>query len=74
MPCPPAPRVACSGPVAGVVGALQAVEVVKELAGVGSSLSGKLLLYDAAVPSSRPYRPAPPVRPAQGSFCARRNG
>src|SRR5215213_706652 len=39
------------GPVAGVVGALQAVEVVKELTGAGSSLSGKLLLYDSAVPS-----------------------
>ena len=36
------------GPVAGVMGALQAVEVVKELAGVGASLSGTVLLYDAA--------------------------
>jgi molybdopterin-synthase adenylyltransferase len=36
------------GPVAGVVGTLQAVEVIKELAGIGSSLSGTLLLYDAA--------------------------
>ena len=36
------------GPVAGVVGALQAVEVVKELAGIGESLSGTLLVYDAA--------------------------
>lgn len=35
------------GPVAGVLGALQAVEVVKELAGVGRSLSGTLLVYDA---------------------------
>jgi molybdopterin/thiamine biosynthesis adenylyltransferase len=36
------------GPVAGVVGTLQAVEVVKELAGIGVSLSGTLLIYDAA--------------------------
>jgi molybdopterin/thiamine biosynthesis adenylyltransferase len=36
------------GPVAGVLGTLQAVEVVKELAGVGVSLSGTILLYDAA--------------------------
>lgn len=36
------------GPAAGVVGALQAVEVVKEIAGFGESLSGTLLLYDAA--------------------------
>ena len=36
------------GPVAGVMGTLQAVEVVKELTGIGVSLSGTLLLYDAA--------------------------
>jgi adenylyltransferase/sulfurtransferase len=36
------------GPVAGVVGTLQAVEVVKELTGIGRSLSGTLLVYDAA--------------------------
>ena len=36
------------GPVAGVLGTLQAVEVLKELADVGSSLSGILMLYDAA--------------------------
>ena len=30
------------------MGTLQAVEVVKELAGIGASLSGTLLLYDAA--------------------------
>ena len=36
------------GPVAGVMGTLQAVEVVKELTGIGESLSGTLLLYDAA--------------------------
>ncbi len=35
------------GPAAGVIGTLQAVEVVKELLGVGESLSGRLLLYDA---------------------------
>lgn len=36
------------GPVAGVVGTLQAVEVVKELVGIGASLSGTLVLYDGA--------------------------
>lgn len=35
------------GPVAGVLGTLQAVEVIKELLGEGHSLSGTLLLYDA---------------------------
>ena len=36
------------GPAAGVVATLQAVEVVKELACFGESLSGWLVLYDAA--------------------------
>jgi molybdopterin-synthase adenylyltransferase len=35
------------GPVAGVIGTLQAVEVVKEVLGVGDSLAGRLLIYDA---------------------------
>jgi molybdopterin-synthase adenylyltransferase len=35
------------GPAVGVVGSLQAVEVVKEILGLGESLSGTLLLYDA---------------------------
>ena len=35
------------GAVAGVVGCLQAVEVVKELLGIGKGLVGRLLLYDA---------------------------
>lgn len=34
------------GPVVGVMGSLQAVEVIKELLGRGDSLSGTLLLYD----------------------------
>ena len=34
------------GPVAGVMGSLQAVEVIKELLGLGNSLSGYLLRYD----------------------------
>jgi adenylyltransferase/sulfurtransferase len=50
---PPAGLVAnCSevgvlGPVAGVIGTLQATEVVKEITGIGESLAGKLLIYDA---------------------------
>jgi molybdopterin/thiamine biosynthesis adenylyltransferase len=35
------------GVVAGVMGTLQATEVLKELLGLGESLSGTLLLYDA---------------------------
>ncbi|MSO89138.1 MAG: molybdopterin-synthase adenylyltransferase MoeB [Rhodospirillaceae bacterium] len=35
------------GSVAGVLGTLQATEVVKEVLGLGDSLSGQLLIYDA---------------------------
>jgi molybdopterin-synthase adenylyltransferase len=35
------------GAIAGVVGTMQASEVLKELLGLGQSLSGSLLLYDA---------------------------
>ncbi len=35
------------GAVAGVVGCLQATEVLKELLGLGNSLSGTLLIYDS---------------------------
>jgi len=40
-------RAGILGAVAGVVGTLQAVEVLKYLLGIGELLSGKLLLYDA---------------------------
>ncbi len=53
-PEPPAPEDAptCSqagvlGSVAGVIGALQATEVLKFLLGIGDLLIGKLLIYDA---------------------------
>ena len=35
------------GALAGVVGALQALEVIREITGFGTSLAGRLLLYDA---------------------------
>lgn len=35
------------GALAGTLGALQATEVVKEVLGIGRSLSGKLVMYDA---------------------------
>lgn len=35
------------GAVVGVIGALQATEALKELIGVGESLAGRLLIYDA---------------------------
>jgi adenylyltransferase/sulfurtransferase len=44
------------GPAAGVVGCLQAVEVVKEIIGLGESLSGTLVLYDALATALRRVR------------------
>lgn len=34
------------GPVAGVLGSLQAVEVIKELLGLGDSIAGSIIFYD----------------------------
>jgi adenylyltransferase/sulfurtransferase len=50
---PPAGVVAnCSevgvlGPVAGVIGTLQATETLKEILGIGDTLAGRLMIYDA---------------------------
>jgi adenylyltransferase/sulfurtransferase len=44
---PPCSEAGILGAVAGVIGCLQAVEVVKELLNIGESLVGRLLLYDA---------------------------
>lgn len=53
-PAPPPPGTApsCSeagvlGAAAGVMGSLQALEVLKEIAGFGETLAGRLLLYEA---------------------------
>ena len=35
------------GAAVGVIGTLQATEVLKEIVGIGDSLAGRLLLYDA---------------------------
>lgn len=54
FPAPPPPGTApsCSeagvlGAAAGVMGTLQALEVLKEILGIGQSLAGRLLIYDA---------------------------
>jgi adenylyltransferase/sulfurtransferase len=52
VPPPPDQVPSCAaagvlGALAGTMGSLQATEVVKELLGIGRSLSGRLLLYDA---------------------------
>jgi len=56
------------GAVAGVMGTLQAVEVLKELLGLGESLSGTLLLYDALRAGFQRIRiPRDPLCPTCGS-------
>jgi adenylyltransferase/sulfurtransferase len=35
------------GSLAGTIGSMQATEVLKEIMGIGNSLSGNLMLYDA---------------------------
>ena len=44
------------GALAGSMGALQSVEVIKELTGIGRSLSGRLILYDALETTFREVR------------------
>jgi adenylyltransferase/sulfurtransferase len=44
------------GAVAGVMGCLQATEVLKEILDLGDSLSGKLMIYDALSPAFRTVR------------------
>ena len=47
------------GAIAGSIGALQATEVLKELLGIGDSLSGQLLIYDALGATFRKVRVRP---------------
>jgi adenylyltransferase/sulfurtransferase len=60
------------GALPGVLGTLQAVEVIKELLGIGRSFSGRLLLYDSLETSFREVRvkpdPACPLCGAQASI------
>lgn len=53
------------GPVVGVMGTLQATEAIKEILGIGTSLAGRLLLWDALDMRFRmiavPRAPACPV-------------
>ena len=43
----PCSEIGVLGSVAGVIGTLQATEVLKEILGIGESLAGRLLIYDA---------------------------
>ena len=62
-PAPPPPGLvpSCSeagilGAVTGVMGSLQATEVLKEVMGIGESLSGRLLIWDALAARIRTIR------------------
>ncbi|MGQ0663407.1 MAG: HesA/MoeB/ThiF family protein [Pseudomonadota bacterium] len=46
------------GSVAGVMGTLQATEVIKEILGLGQSLAGQLLIYDALLAAVRKIKVA----------------
>ncbi len=60
FPAPPAPGLApnCAeagviGPLPGVVGAMMAVEAIKEITGAGQGLRGRMLIYDALYGENR---------------------
>lgn len=58
------------GAVAGILGSMQAVEILKELLGLGDSLAGKLVLYDALGTTSRTIRlPKDPGCPKCSKTC-----
>jgi adenylyltransferase/sulfurtransferase len=44
------------GALTGIIGSLQALEIIKELTGAGESLAGRLLLYDALAAEFRTIR------------------
>jgi len=63
-PPPPGSAPSCSetgilGAAAGVMGTLQALEVMKEILGLGESLAGHLLIYDALATRFRTVRVRP---------------
>jgi adenylyltransferase/sulfurtransferase len=63
-PPPPGTARSCSetgvlGAAAGVMGTLQALEVIKEIADVGESMAGRLLIYDALSTNFRRVRVNP---------------
>jgi len=72
-PPPPGTAPSCSetgilGAAAGVMGALQALEVLKEILSLGESLAGRLLIYEALSTRFRTVRVRPdPACPLCGS-------
>ncbi len=76
---PADPKESCAdvgvlGALAGTLGALQATEVIKEVVGIGESLSGSLLLYDALGANFRKIKlKADPACPLCGPQATIRN-
>ncbi|HWD49568.1 MAG TPA: molybdopterin-synthase adenylyltransferase MoeB, partial [Rhizomicrobium sp.] len=62
------------GAAGGVMGTLQAMEVMKEIIGIGENLAGKLLIYEALAARFRTVRvkpdPACPLCSAQSTIRA----
>lgn len=59
------------GAVVGVMGTLQATEVLKEILGIGESMSGRLLIWDALATRMRVVRLRPdPACPACGAHAS----
>jgi adenylyltransferase/sulfurtransferase len=46
-------QVGILGAVAGIMGALQATEVLKEILGIGTTMAGRLMIYDALATTAR---------------------
>ncbi len=44
---PACEEVGILGALPGIIGSMQAMEVIKEILGIGDSLAGRLLMYDA---------------------------
>jgi adenylyltransferase/sulfurtransferase len=66
FPAPPEPGTVapCSeagviGALTGVVGAMQALEVIKEIAGIGESLAGRLFIFDGLAAQARTVKIKP---------------
>ena len=50
------PRPACSACCPGIIGSIQAIEAIKILLGIGETLQGRLLAYDALEESFRTFK------------------
>ena len=63
------------GALTGVIGSMQALEVIKEILGIGDSLAGRLLLYDALAARFQSFNlPWDPANPLNGKAPSPRPG